>query len=153
MSNYRRGTRDLLLEYDAAIMPPKPRAAGLGTVYPWDVLIDNTDDLMPPQPHAARINMVYPWENTALSILYKQLYIIAVHYGFTGTEDDFANNFFTYVGEKQIIFALFNDFPQVGSTEKLYFDLEEKILYYWDNDYIPVNAMLIANTKLDGGEA
>jgi hypothetical protein len=34
----------------------------------------------------------------------------------------------------------------------LYFDLNEKILYYWDNAYIPVNAMLIAHTILDGGE-
>jgi len=35
----------------------------------------------------------------------------------------------------------------------LYFDLETKILYYWDNEYIPVNAMLIANTIIDGGDA
>jgi hypothetical protein len=35
----------------------------------------------------------------------------------------------------------------------LYFDLDEKILYYWDNEYIPVNAMLITNTILNGGEA
>lgn len=34
----------------------------------------------------------------------------------------------------------------------LYFDLDEKILYYWDNEYKPVNALLIANTILHGGE-
>ena len=35
----------------------------------------------------------------------------------------------------------------------LYFDLDGKILYYWDNEYIPVNAMLITNTILNGGDA
>ena len=34
--NYERyRTRDLLLEYDKAIMPPRPRAAGLSNVYSW----------------------------------------------------------------------------------------------------------------------
>jgi hypothetical protein len=31
----RERTRDLLLEYDLRIMPPRPRAAGLAMVYPW----------------------------------------------------------------------------------------------------------------------
>ena len=44
------------------------------------------------------------------------------------------------------MFATYATFPEVGIDSKLYFDLEEKILYYWDNDYIPVNAMIIANT-------
>jgi len=35
----------------------------------------------------------------------------------------------------------------------LYFDLNEKVLYYWNEGYIPVNAMLITNTILNGGEA
>ena len=35
----------------------------------------------------------------------------------------------------------------------LYFDLSEKVLYYWNEEYIPVNAMLIANTIVNGGEA
>ena len=52
-----------------------------------------------------------------------------------------------------IIFEIFNNFPQYGSSQNLYFDLNEKILYYWDNEYIPVNAMLIANTTLEGGDA
>jgi len=34
--NYERyRTRDLLLEYDNKIVPPKPRIAGLNTVYSW----------------------------------------------------------------------------------------------------------------------
>ena len=34
------------------------------------------------------------------------------------------------------------------------FDLNEKILYYWGGEeYIPVNAMLIAETIVNGGEA
>jgi len=35
----------------------------------------------------------------------------------------------------------------------LYFDLDAKILYYWDKEYIPINAMLIARTILNGGGA
>jgi len=35
----------------------------------------------------------------------------------------------------------------------LYFDIDNKILYYWDNEYLPANTMLIANTILEGGEA
>jgi len=41
----------------------------------------------------------------------------------------------------------------VGERNKLYFDLGENILYFWDGEYTPVNAMLIANTIIDGGEA
>jgi hypothetical protein len=127
MCKERRRTRDLLLEYNTNIMPPRPRAAGLG--------------------------MVYPWENAPVSSLIKQLFIIAAGSGFIGTESDFKNHFGAYLQNKEIIFDVFESFPDVGENNKLYFDLDEKILYYWDNDYIPVNAMLIANTTIDGGEA
>lgn len=127
MCKERWRTRDLLLEYNANIMPPRPRAAGLG--------------------------MVYPWENAPISSLIKQLFIIAAGSGFIGTESDFKNHFGAYLQNKEIIFDAFESFPDVGENNKLYFDLDEKILYYWDNNYIPVNAMLIANTTIDGGEA
>lgn len=123
----RLRTRDLLLEYDKHIVPPRPRAAGLG--------------------------MVYPWENTGLSILLQQLYLIAAGSGFGGTEDDFKQHFGSFLQNKEIIFDLFINFPIEGEEDKLYFDLDEKILYYWDMEYIPVNAMLIANTTINGGEA
>ena len=127
MCKERRRTRDLLLEYDKAIMPPRPRAAGLG--------------------------MVYPWETMPISIISKQLYALAVSSGFNGTEIDFKNKFGSYLQDKQIIYANYGDFPAEGELNKFYFDLEEKILYYWDEEYIPVNAMLIANTIIEGGEA
>jgi hypothetical protein len=38
----RERTRDLLLEYDFRIMPPRPRAAGLAMIYPW--LNSNAED-------------------------------------------------------------------------------------------------------------
>ena len=123
MSN-RQLTRDLLLEYDKAIMPPRPRAAGLGNIYPW--------------------------ENTSLSIFSNQLYKVAIINGFVGTEKEFLDKF---VNDKQIVFEEHANFPQYGSTSKLYFALDEKILYYWEDEYIPVNAMLIANTIIEGGEA
>ena len=127
MFELRRLTRDLLLEYDKHIMPPKPRAAGLG--------------------------MVYPWENTSISSLIQQLYLIAVQSGFIGTQSEFKMHFGSYLQNKQIIFDDYDNFPETGDSIHLYFDLDEKILYYWDSEYIPVNAMLIANTTINGGEA
>lgn len=154
--NYERyRTRDLLLEYDLNIMPPHPRAGGISVVYPWGSSAwDNVVDMsIPRQPHTTTLSMVYPWENTSLNILSHQLYLLAVANGFDGTEDDFKELFKGYVGPRSIMFAVAADFPEEGIASKLYFDLEEKVLYYWDNGYIPVNAMLIANTILNGGEA
>ena len=52
------------------------------------------------------------------------------------------------------MFDEFSNFPETGEIDKLYFDLDENILYYWTgNEYTPVNAMLIANTILNGGDA
>lgn len=126
MSN-RQLTRDLLLEYDKAIMPPRPRAAGLG--------------------------IIYPWENLNTSAFLQQLFHLAANSGFEGTENEFKEQFGSYLQGKQIIYANFIDFPEIGELNKLYFDLEEKILYYWNNEYTPVNTLLIENTILDNGGA
>lgn len=127
MFELRKLTRDLLLEYDNHIMPPKPRAAGLG--------------------------VVYPWENAPISTLIQQLYLIAIQSGFIGTQNEFKMYFGSYLQNKEIIFDEYDNFPETGDNIHLYFDLNEKILYYWDNEYIPVNAMLITNTTINGGEA
>lgn len=151
----RHRTRDLLLEYDINIMPPHPRAGGLAMVYPWgSSVLDNVVDMsIPSRPHTTTLSMIYPWENTSLNMLMQQLFLLAIQNGFEGSLDDFKNLFTSYVGARSIMFATYATFPEVGIDSKLYFDLEEKILYYWDNDYIPVNAMIIANTILNGGEA
>ena len=151
----RYRTRDLLLEYDASIMPPHPRAGGLTMVYPWgSEYYDNVvDTYIPHSSHTTTLSMIYPWENTSLNILNHQLYLIAVQYGFDGTEDEFKGLFSDYVGPRSIMFATYDQFPATGIQDKLYFDLETKNLYYWNEEYIPVNAMLIAETALNGGEA
>lgn len=154
--NYERyRTRDLLLEYDKAIMPPRPRAAGLATIYNWGEIIPSTDvdTILPPSPIPLEIKTVYPWENEALSIFSHKMYMVAVNNGFYGTEKEFFNNFINYVSEKEIIFDSYDNFPSIGSKNYLYFDLEEKVLYYWDKEYIPVNALLIENTTLDTGSS
>ena len=158
MSNTERWrTRDLLLEYDRAIMPPRPRAAGLGSIYTWldTNQVDQGEADIPPDPTAQHVNTVYPWENTGLIILSNQLYTLAAKSGYTGTSQEFYKYFGSYLerNRQEILFETYNNFPQIGTTNMLYFDLDSKILYYWDNEYIPVNAMLIANTILDGGEA
>ena len=151
----RHRTRDRLLEYDYRIMPPAPHTAGLATTFPWgSVYLENYDDpLIPLDPHTTTLKMVYPWENTSLNILNHQLFLIARANGFEGDENDFKLLFSSYVGPRSIMFATYDAFPETGIKDKLYFDLEEKILYYWDQEYIPVNAMLITETTLDGGEA
>lgn len=154
MSNARQLTRDLLLEYDKAIIPPRPRAAGLGNIYSWgSTIFSDEDKLDIPIPHQKKVSIIYPWENTSLSIFSNQLYKVALINGFVGTEKEFLDRFVNYVSDKQIIFENFDNFPQYGSITKLYFDQIEKILYYWDNEYIPVNAMLITNATINGGEA
>lgn len=152
----RQRTRDLLLEYDRAIVPPRPRAAGLGLIYTWlNSNTPSTDVIYSvPVPTTAEFSLVYPWESIGLSMLGDQIYVLAANSGYTGTREEFHRYFGTYLesNRQEILFEEYNNFPQVGSTEMLYFDLNEKILYYWDNEYIPVNAMLIANTILHGGE-
>ena len=152
----RARTRDLLLEYDRMIMPPRPRAAGLGLIYTWlESNTPSTDVIYHvPVPQTAEFSIVYPWESISLSMLGDQIYILASRSGYTGTREEFHKYFGVYLenNRQEILFEEYNNFPQVGSTEMLYFDLNEKILYYWDNEYIPVNAMLIAHTILNGGE-
>jgi len=67
----RERTRDLLLEYNQYIMPPRPRAAGLGLIYTWlDTNTPNTDVIYTvPIPKTAEFSIVYPWESIGLNML------------------------------------------------------------------------------------
>ena len=153
----RDRTRDLLLEYDLRIMPPRPRQAGLAMVYPW--LNSNVANQgwvnIPPIPDTPEFQVVYPWESVGLSILGDQIYMLAAQSGYIGTREEFHHYFGSYLerNEWEILFETYDNFPETGDQSKLYFDLNERILYYWNNEYIPVNAMLIANTVLNGGDA
>ena len=153
----RERTRDLLLEYDRYIMPPRPRAAGLSLVYTWlESNTPSTDVIYNvPIPQTAEFSIVYPWESIGLNILGDQIYILAANSGYTGTREEFHKYFGTYLenNRQEILFETYDNFPQRGRADMLYFDLDEKILYYWDNEYRPVNALLIAHTILNGGEA
>lgn len=150
----RRQTRDLLLEYEPTIMPLHPRAGGLAVVYPWG---NNNDSgsVMPPFPNPSAIESLYPWEMQNLAIMGDWLFSFAAKSGYNGTREEFYKYFGSYLetNRQEILFEKFENFPSVGTKDMLYFDLNEKILYYWDQEYIPVNALLIAHTILDGGEA
>ena len=154
----RERTRDLLLEYDISIIPPRPRAAGLAMVYPW--LNSNYEEggwaNIPPIPDTPEFHIVYPWESIGLNILGDQIYLLAKNSGYSGTREEFHHYFGSYLETNrwEILFESFSNFPEQGEITKLYFDLDNKILYYWaGNEYIPVNAMLIAHTIINGGEA
>ena len=81
--------------------------------------------------------------------------MLASQFGYSGTREDFYYYFGSYLERniQEILFDSYDNFPETGEINKLYFDLDEKILYYWNNEYIPVNAMLITDTILNGGEA
>ena len=150
----RHRTRDLLLEYEPTIMPLHPRAGGLAVLYPWG---NNNDSgsVMPPFPNPSAISSIYPWEMQNLAIMGDWLFSFAANSGYKGTREEFYKYFGTYLetNRQEILFETFDNFPSIGTEDMLYFDLNEKILYYWNNEYIPVNAMLIANTILHGGDA
>ena len=150
----RHRTRDLLLEYEPTIMPLHPRAGGLAVLYPWG---NNNDSgsVMPPFPNPSAISSIYPWEMQNLAIMGDWLFNFAANSGYKGTREEFYKYFGTYLetNRQEILFETFDNFPSVGTKDMLYFDLNEKILYYWDGEYIPANAMLIANTIVQGGEA
>lgn len=153
----RERTRDLLLEYDMRIMPPRPRAAGIAMIYPW-LNSNYTDEgwVTLPIPQTEEFSSVYPWESIGLNILGDQIYLLAAQSGYTGTREQFHRYFGMYLENNawEIFFEEYANFPTIGETDKLYFDLNEKILYYWSGEeYIPVNAMLITNTILNGGDA
>lgn len=152
----RERTRDLLLEYDIHIVPPRPRTAGLAMIYPWlNSNMTNEGWVTIPIPETAEFASVYPWESIGLNILGDQIYLLAARSGYTGTREEFHRYFGSYLesNDWEILFETYDNFPDPGRADKLYFDLNEKILYYWNNEYIPVNAMLITNTILEGGEA
>ena len=150
----RHRTRDLLLEYEPTIMPLHPRAGGLAVLYPWG---NNNDSgsVMPPFPNPSAISSIYPWEMQNLAIMGDWLFSFAANSGYKGTREEFYKYFGTYLetNRQEILFETFDNFPSIGTEDMLYFDLNEKILYYWDGEYIPANAMLIANTILHGGDA
>ena len=149
----RERTRDLLLEYDIAIMPPRPRAAGLSMIYTW--LNSNVPDSNPiysvPIPETAEFSIVYPWESVGLSILSDQIFILASNSGYTGTREDFHHYFGTYLenNNQEIIFEEYENFPEVGNPNLLYLDLHNRILYYWNNGYTPISAAVVAHSILE----
>lgn len=127
-------------------------------IYPW--LNSNSIGQgwagFPPIPDTPEFKVIYPWESVGLSILGDQIYLLAAQSGYHGTREEFHHYFGSYLESNkwEIVFDYFDNFPTPGRIDQLYFDLGENILYYWaDSEYLPVNAMLITNTILEGGEA
>lgn len=109
---------------------------------------------LPRWPHGADAHIVYPWENQSLGVFAKQLFTLAARSGYGGDMADFLNNFGKLLEQKSVIYANFVDFPAEGEDDKLYFALDEKILFYWaGGEYEPVKTTLIDNTILYSGDA
>ena len=148
MCQERKRTRDRLLEYDLDI----------------NIL----------RPHTAGLPMIYPWERQELSILSHQIYQIGVLNGYSGTEDDFWQDFLM---GSEVVFDTYENFPIPGEDKTLYLDRSSDTLYYFKETqeainesaaeeagaiivggdgnvtylYIPVRAILIENTILNCG--
>lgn len=142
----RKRTRDRLLEYDDAIVPPRPRAAGLA--------------------------MIYPWENIPISVLTDEIYKVVQERGFIGDEDDFYTKFISLFNSGTVVV---DDFPENGDEKNLYVDSPSGTVFFFkdygtqiDPDavaanggimvtdtaaYIPIRALLIENTLIEGGDA
>ena len=116
-----------------------------------DLLLD-AENPSNPSSYVCKIKAVYPWENTQLSFFAGQLYILAKEGGYKGSVEDFNRTFGTLLEEKTITYLPLEDFPSEGATDHLYFDTNEKILYYWDNGYYPIQSTLITDTIINGGE-
>lgn len=118
-----------------------------------DRLIEYDLNFYPAAPHTAGLPMIYPWEDSFIQSFAHQLYLLAKNSGYSGSEDHFSKYFGQFLNGKDIVYVFDNNFPEEGESQKLYFGMEDKTLYYWDNDYIPVNAMIIEHTILEGGGA
>lgn len=101
MCRERKRTRDRLLDYD-----------------------------LPPRPHTAGLAMVYPWENSSLSILTHQLFLIARNNGYGGEESDFLDRF-SNGGTGGVNVGTIDTFPVPGIEDQLYLDVSTEILYYF----------------------
>lgn len=118
----------------------------------------NTRDLLleaqnpaTPTSYVSSIKSIYPWENIQLSFFAGQLYNLVKQSGYEGTIEDFTNNFGQLLEKKNVEYFVRDEFPEEGDTTKLYFDTNEKILYYWDGEYLPVNTTLITESTIEGG--
>ena len=107
----------------------------------------------PPDPQSINISAPYPWEDFTFTRIVNTIYDIAHASGYEDDMSSFLHNFGSLLEYKSIIYANYEDFPTTGDAQHLYFDLNEKILYYWENEYIPINTLLINNTILKGGGA
>ena len=102
MCKERWRTRDRLLEYDDAIMPPRPHRAGLRMVYPWEDLL-------------------------SITVLEKKFYQLAVEHGYTGDMETFWERFIY----GNVHTGTLAEFPEIGDEHDLYLDVETDILYYF----------------------
>lgn len=84
--------------------------------------------ITPPAPVAAQQKYVYPWEYTELTVLCQRLYQFAANTGYTGTLEEFKNNFGTYLANNNIIITPDNVEAYVGQYEVIPLPLVEQIL-------------------------
>lgn len=129
----------------------------------------------------SKFDLVYPWYNHSLNVLSKQLYELASKHGFTGTQDNLINNLFQnsimiesfenfpipgninllYLDNETSILYYFKE-----TTNDINIEVAETVgakIVGQNTDevtgntitymYIPVRAMLIENSIINGGDA
>lgn len=119
-----------------------------------DRLLEYDDTIVPLYPHSAGLPIIYPWESDLLKNIVHQFFLMAAASGYTGSEETFMTSFGYLIENEQIIFSSFDEFPESGDNNHLYFDTQENIMYaYVNNEYQPLNELLIKDTILNGGNA
>lgn len=116
-------------------------------------LLQNAQNPSSPTTYISSINAIYPWENIQSSYFSDLLYSVAQVGGYEGSQEDFVKSFGALLEKNALICLPYYNFPDEGAENHLYFDINEKILYYWDGEYKPVKTTLIDNTHIEGGEA
>lgn len=53
---------------------------------------------LPPDPQHAVLKRIYPWDDRNIKLILQNLYNWAVNTGFTGTYEDFEQNYGNYIG-------------------------------------------------------
>lgn len=143
-----------------------------------DRLLDFTTSMLPPHLEQEGPSLVYPYANVNLAMLEQEILAIAESYGFEGNMDALWNRLLSISG---IVRDIVTNFPEIGEPNVFYLDTESDILYYYKQTtsqvdpataeengiyiagfdeqtgttylYIPVRAMLIEDSILNGGNS
>lgn len=100
-----------------------------------------------------------PAPSITLAAFKELFYKYAESLGYTYTKEEFEKTFINNItsggssGGNIIVRTSKDNFPATGDLQKLYYSVEEKELYIWDNGYFLLNVIKPGTTILECGDA